>query len=167
MNIKHEKLELTPVKLGIISDTHGHLPAVIHQIFRGVDAILHAGDIGDAGILDELRLIAPVVAVRGNMDWGDWARKLPGAELLGIGNLKIGIVHDPYQLPAEFNAGNCQVIINGHTHKAMIEEKKQILYINPGSAGQPRSNRPASVAILRIGDSRLNAEIIPLEQAPK
>ena len=167
MNIKHEKIELLDCNLGIISDTHGHLPASIHEIFRGVDAILHAGDIGDESLLDELRMIAPVVAVRGNMDWGSWTRKLPGAELLAIGDIQIGMAHDPYHLPAEFNASNCQVIINGHTHRALIEEKKQILYINPGSAGQPRSNRQASVAILRIRDSQIKAEIIPLEPAVK
>ena len=95
------------------------------------------------------------------------ARKLPGAEILAIGDIQIGITHDPYHPPAEFNVSNCQVIINGHTHRALIEEKKQILYINPGSAGQPRSNRQASVAILRIMDSLIKAEIIPLEPAVK
>ena len=167
MNSKPNTLETKHLSIGIISDTHGHLPASVHDIFRGVDAILHAGDIGDESILDELRMIAPVLAVRGNMDWGDWARDLPGAEIISIGAIQIGIVHDPYQLPAEFNARNCQVIVNGHTHRALIEEKKKVLHVNPGSAGQPRSNRPASVALLQIRDGLITAEIVPLEPALK
>ena len=151
--------------IGIISDTHGNLPAGLHEIFKGVDAIVHAGDIGDGAILDELQRMAPVVAVRGNMDWGEWAGKLSGIEILRVENLKIGIIHDLYQMPAELISGSCRVVVNGHTHKALIEEKKGVLYINPGSAGQPRVKRPASVALLRITEDRFKAEIIPLERS--
>ena len=153
------------LKLGIISDTHGRLPGGIHEIFKGVDAILHAGDIGDADILDELRMIAPVVAVRGNMDWGDWAGALSGTEILSAGKFQIGIIHDPYKLPAELKSGSCQVVVYGHTHTALIEEKSGVLYINPGSAGQPRASRPASVALLHIAEDGYRAEIIPLERS--
>jgi hypothetical protein len=151
------------VTLGIISDTHGQLPAAIHEIFKGVGAILHAGDIGDETILDELRAIAPVGAVRGNMDWGDWARRLPGTDIIEVGKVRIGMVHDPYQMPADFKSGKCRIIVSGHTHRALIAEENGILYVNPGSAGQPRSNRPASVALLHVSGKQVAAEVIPLE----
>jgi putative phosphoesterase len=151
------------ITIGIISDTHGQLPAAIHEIFKGVSAILHAGDIGDETILDELRVIAPVAAVRGNMDWGDLARQLPGTDIIEVGKVRIGMVHDPYQMPANFKSGKYRIIVSGHTHQALIAKKNGVLYVNPGSAGQPRSNRPASVALLHISGTQVAAEVIPLE----
>lgn len=153
--------------LGLISDTHGRLPAEVHRVFNGVDRILHAGDIGDAGIMEELRLIAPVVAVKGNMDWAEWSRKLPETEILTIGDVRIGIVHDLYRRPDDFSRTGCRVIIDGHTHKAQIVDKNGVLHINPGSAGQPRDNRPASVALLKIKGRKVEADLIQLEQVDR
>jgi putative phosphoesterase len=97
------------------------------------------------------------------MDWADWARRLPGADITTFGEVRIGVVHDPHQIPPDFKSAKCRVIVNGHTHQALIAEKDEVLYVNPGSAGQPRANRPASVALLHIGGKRVAAEIIPLE----
>lgn len=152
------------ITLGLISDTHGRLPAAVHDVFTGVNRILHAGDIGDPSILEELRLIAPVVAVRGNMDRADWSRQLPSAEILAIGDVCIGVVHDLYRLPDDLVSRGCRVIIDGHTHRALIAEKNGVLHINPGSAGQPRDSRPASVALLQIKGRQVKAELIQLEQ---
>lgn len=152
------------ITLGLISDTHGRLPAAVHDVFRGVNRILHAGDIGDPSILEELRLIAPVVAVRGNMDQADWSRQLPSTEILTFGDVCIGVVHDLYRFPADLVSRGCRVIIDGHTHRAQISEKNGILHINPGSAGQPRDNRPASVALLQLKGRQVKAELIQLEQ---
>lgn len=159
-----ELIQNRKLLIGLISDTHGRLPAAVHRVFDGVDRIVHAGDIGEEAILDELGLIAPVVAVKGNMDWADWSRKLPATEILTIGDIRIGIIHDLYRLPDDFNNAGCRVIIDGHTHRAQIVEKNGILHINPGSAGQPRDYRPASVAILEIRGRQVEAKIIQVEQ---
>jgi len=151
------------ITMGIISDTHGRLSPRIHDIFRGVDGIVHAGDIGDAAILDELGMLAPVVAVRGNMDWGDWSSRLPPVEILFQGRIRIGVVHDPQQWPEDLPSNECRVIICGHTHRALIAEKNGVLFVNPGSAGEPRGGRPATVALLRIEGLTVNADIVQLE----
>jgi hypothetical protein len=150
--------------VGLISDTHGHLPAAVHRVFNNVDRIVHAGDIGDAAVMEELRLIAPVVAVKGNMDWADWSRKLPATAILTIGNVRIGVIHDLSRRTDDFISDECRVIIDGHTHRAQIVDKNGILHVNPGSAGQPRGSRPASVALLRINGRQVQAELIQLEQ---
>ena len=153
--------------LGLISDTHGRLPTQINNIFEHVDGILHAGDIGSGTILEALELIAPVVAVKGNMDWGSWTSQLREIAIFSICNIRIGLVHDRYQLPTNRQIARCRVIVSGHTHRALIEERNGVLLINPGSAGQPRANRPASVALLHISDQQVSARIIQLEDTQR
>ena len=162
-----ESAQSGKIAVGLISDTHGRLFPRVLDIFKDVHTIVHAGDIGDEAILDELGLIAPVVAVRGNMDWGGWACRLAGFRILNVAGVNIGIVHDRYDLPNEVQAGKCRVIVSGHTHRAQIDEKNGVLFINPGSAGQPRAHRPASVAMLSIHGRQVDARIISLGQPPR
>lgn len=151
--------------LGVISDTHGYLPAAVKEIFAGVDLIVHAGDIGDRRVLKALARIAPLRAVHGNMDWEDWSRKLPAVEIFTCGPTTIGVVHDACQLQGHPLGGHCRIVISGHTHQPLLVRTNGVLHLNPGSAGQPRSNLPATVALLQIDGSRAQAEIIRLEQA--
>jgi putative phosphoesterase len=159
-----DSTQQTTFLLGVIADTHGRLPAEVKAIFAGVDMVVHAGDIGDRMVLETLARIAPLKAVRGNMDWGDWARRLPAVEVFACGGVSLAVVHDAYHLKDDLLDGRCRVVISGHTHHARVAEQNGVLHLNPGSAGQPRSNRPATVALLRIDGLKAQADIIRLER---
>src|SRR5215203_7187553 len=124
--------------IGVISDTHDLLRPEAVAALRGVDMILHAGDIGKPEILDELNKIAPVTAVRGNNDTGDWARVIPDRQLIKIDDVSIYMLHDLKELDLAHQAAPVHVVIAGHSHKPLIEDRNGILYINPGSAGPRR-----------------------------
>ena len=148
--------------VGIISDTHGLLRAGAVAALEGSDLIIHAGDIGDPRILDELEMIAPVVAVRGNMDNGNWAYALKRGEVIEIGPHMLYVLHDVSRLDLDPSVTHIRTIIYGHSHRPVIQEHEGILYINPGSAGPRRFKLPVSVAVLTIKGEKLSAEIIPL-----
>ncbi len=131
------------------------------EALAGVDMILHAGDIGTSAVLDELRDIAPVVAVRGNNDRGDWAESLPHCEVVEIGAVSIYMLHDLKEIDIS-PAGVFQVIISGHSHQPVIEERRGVLYVNPGSAGPRRFRLPVSLAHLRVEGTAVNAKVIEL-----
>lgn len=145
--------------IGVISDTHGHLRAEVAKALKGVDRIIHAGDIGKPEVLEALRAIAPVHAVRGNMD-GHWAFELPETEVVEIGDLLLYVLHDVFRLDLDPAAAGFVAVINGHTHKAAIENRKGVLYLNPGSAASFKF--PATVAFLRIRGRSLEPEVIEL-----
>ena len=149
--------------IGIISDTHGHLPQSISRIFKDVDLIVHAGDIGDPEIIKALQKIAPTRAVRGNMDMGQWARQLPQNETIKVGAKTLCMIHDVYQLEINTTAHDCHVVVFGHTHKPQVEKRQGILYINPGSAAHPRYGYPPSAAILEIHDGTVKARLVELD----
>jgi len=149
--------------IGVISDTHGHLGPKINNAFKGMDLIIHAGDIGRPEILKALAKLAPTVAVRGNMDAGKWARKLPRADRIEVGRLAIIVIHDLYQLTAEAQSDGIAVVINGHTHQPQAQEENGILYLNPGSASQARHGSPTSIAVLKIQKGSLKVEFIHLQ----
>jgi hypothetical protein len=148
--------------VGIISDTHGLLRAGAVAALEGSDMIIHAGDIGDPRILDELEMIAPVVAVRGNMDNGNWAYELKRSEVIEIGPHMLYVLHDVSRLDLVPSVAHIRTIIYGHSHRPVIQEHEGILYVNPGSAGPRRFKLPVSVAVLTIKGEKLSAEIIPL-----
>ena len=150
-----------PIVIGVISDTHGLLRPEAVSALRGVDMILHAGDIGGPEILDELGRIAPVVAVRGNNDKGDWARDIPDRRAVEFGGLRISMLHDLKEINQSSEAANARVVVAGHSHRPSVEERAGILYLNPGSAGPRRFSLPITVALLRIG-GRVSAEIVHL-----
>ncbi len=150
--------EITAVAL---SDTHGSLTADALRMMQGADFIFHAGDVGDPAILDQLRKIAPVHAVRGNMDRHSWAGKLPGMELVKIGTHTVCIVHDLVTADADFKAMEADLVINGHTHRPLIQNRGGILYVNPGSISHPRSDSGSTFARIHHGAS-LRAEIVKI-----
>jgi putative phosphoesterase len=150
------------VSIGVISDTHGHLDSAVKKIFEGVDLIVHAGDIGKPDILDTLQSIAPVKAVRGNMDWGTWTSELPPVAIVDIGNIQLYVLHDIYKLDLDPQSAGLGAVISGHTHKPSLKKIDGVLYVNPGSASQPRFNFPATIALIRLGNGRIDARIIEL-----
>lgn len=147
--------------LGVISDTHGLVRPQAIEALAGVDMILHAGDIGNAAVLDTLREIAPVVAVRGNNDKGEWAESLPIWEVVEIGTVSIYMLHDLKEIDIN-PAGTFQVLISGHSHKPVIEERRDVLYVNPGSAGPRRFKLPISLAHIKVDAGAVNAKLIEL-----
>ena len=149
-------------RVGVVSDTHGRLPQTVLNKFNGVDLIIHAGDIGDPEILDALANIAPTIAVRGNMDMGKWMHRLPQKEVIKIGKTVIYVLHDLYRLESNPDSTGYRVVINGHTHRPLAEEKHGVLYLNPGSAVLPKFGHPATVAILQINQDSIEVQLIEL-----
>jgi uncharacterized protein len=151
----------TKALIGIISDTHGYLSTSAIQSLKGVDRIIHAGDIGNPEVLDTLNRIAPVDAVRGNMDGGKWAKKLPKTEIVEIGDILIYVLHDINDLDLDPSVAGIGAIINGHTHQPAVDRRNGVLYVNPGSASMPRRSSE-SIAHLSVSDTEIRARIIAL-----
>lgn len=147
--------------IGVISDTHGIVRPQAVEALASVDMILHAGDIGKQEVLETLKQIAPVVAVRGNNDKGEWANSLPDWEVVEIGNVSIYMLHDVKEIDIS-PAGSFRVVVSGHSHNPSVEERRGVLYINPGSAGPRRFTLPVSLAHLRIDGETVEANIIEL-----
>jgi putative phosphoesterase len=149
--------------LGVISDTHGLLRPEALRALRGSDRILHAGDIGAHEILEALAQIAPVTAVRGNVDTEPWARALPETEVVEAGGVSIYMLHYLGRLDLKPQAAGFRVVIYGHSHQPKIEERNGVLYFNPGSAGPRRFKLPVSVGKLTIEAGKVQAELIELK----
>lgn len=150
--------------VGVVSDTHGRLPDDVLTAFKDVELIIHAGDIDTTAVLDALKKISPVVAVRGNMDRGPWAEALPRTEVVEIGQTLLYVLHDPSALDLEPEAAGFNAVISGHTHRPALETKNGVLFLNPGSAVMPRFNTPACVALIRIHNNSLTPQFIELSQ---
>ncbi|HET9183115.1 MAG TPA: metallophosphoesterase family protein [Candidatus Angelobacter sp.] len=148
--------------VGVISDTHGLLRPEALAALRGSEYIIHAGDIGAPEIIDELRKIAPVTAIRGNVDVQTWAREYPETEVVELGGKSIYIIHNLKALDLNPKAAGFDALISGHSHKPVQEMKDGVLYLNPGSAGPRRFRLPISVAKLSIEGNSLRAEIVIL-----
>jgi hypothetical protein len=159
LKLKHQNSYL----IGVISDTHGQVPSGIPNAFKNTDLIIHAGDIGDEKVFDRLSKIAPVVAVRGNMDFGKWASQLPETEIIEVGPIILYVLHIVNRLDADPAKAGFKVVISGHTHRPDIIEKNGITFINPGSASYPKFGQPASAALIQIKGDRLDAKIIDLK----
>jgi putative phosphoesterase len=151
------------VILGVISDTHGLLRPEAVRALRGSDRILHAGDVGAPEILDALAQIAPVTAVRGNVDTEPRARSLPETEVVETAGVSIYILHDLGQLDLKPEAAGFRVVVYGHSHKPKMEENNGVLYFNPGSAGPRRFKLPVSVGKLIIQAGKVRAELLELK----
>ena len=160
LNNKHENIETL---IGIISDTHGLLRPEAVEALRGVDLILHAGDVGSAEVLDDLKSIAPVMAVRGNNDKGDWANDLPQWEVAVVEPVYVYMIHDLKEMDLSPAAAGFQVVVSGHSHKPSVEEHKGVLYVNPGSAGPRRFTLPISIARLKVNGAAVSAELVELD----
>ena len=148
--------------IGVISDTHGLLRPEALEALRGSHHIIHAGDIGDPEILKKLTAIAPVTAVRGNVDTEVWAKTIPVTDVLEVGGISIYVLHILQELDLKPQAAGFQVVISGHSHVPKQEEKKGVLYFNPGSAGPRRFKLPVTVGKLFLDNGKVRAEIIEL-----
>jgi uncharacterized protein len=148
------------MKVGVISDTHGLLRPEALAALQGSKYIIHAGDIGEAGILKELSAIAPVTAVRGNVDRDAWARKVPTTEVLEVGGLLIYVLHTLEQMDLKPEAAGFSVVVSGHSHIPKQEVRNGVLYFNPVSAGPRRFNLPVTVGKLSIERGSVRGEII-------
>ncbi len=150
------------INVGVISDTHGLLRPEAVAALAGSDYILHAGDIGSPEILAQLRGIAPVSAIRGNVDVEGWAKTIPVTEVVEIGGLSFYLLHDRKTLDLNPKAAGFAAVIFGHSHQSLIEVKDDVLYFNPGSAGPRRFKLPVSVGRIYIRDGKLSPALIPL-----
>ncbi len=148
--------------IGVISDTHGLLRSEALSALAGVDHILHAGDVGDPDILEELRTIAPWTAIRGNIDEHGRCAFLPATEVVELDGFAFYMLHDSKQLDLDPVAAGFAAVISGHSHKQMIDWRKGVLYFNPGSAGPRRFQLPVSVGRIVVTDGKLEPAIIPL-----
>jgi putative phosphoesterase len=154
---KHE------LKMGIISDTHGLFRKQIDQYFKGVDCILHAGDIGSPEVIEKLTAIAPVYAVLGNTDPPFIFTQYNYEETVETPDHKIYIAHNFSDIEFDVKNAGYNIVVSGHTHKPLIKTESDILYVNPGSAGPLRSNLPISMALLNINGNSLQTELIGLD----
>lgn len=150
--------------LGLISDTHGLLRAQALRAMQGTGLIIHAGDLGNAAILEELKKLAPVVAVRGNVDTAEWADSLPITAVANAGATKIYVLHDVNQLELDPAASGFSIVVSGHSHKPGQTERDGVLYINPGSAGSRRFRLPITVARLDLDQRPWKPEFIDVSQ---
>ncbi|MFZ0774010.1 MAG: metallophosphoesterase family protein [Candidatus Sulfotelmatobacter sp.] len=143
-----------------MSDTHGLLRPAAIEALQGSDHIIHAGDVGSSEILETLSAIAPVTAVRGNIDKGAWARKLPETEVLEVAGISIYVLHDLAQLDLKPQAAGFAVVVSGHSHVPKQELRGGVLYFNPGSAGPRRFKLPVSLGKLSVEDGSVRGELV-------
>ncbi|MEM6717177.1 MAG: metallophosphoesterase family protein [Cyanobacteria bacterium P01_C01_bin.147] len=148
--------------IGVISDTHGLLRPEAVASLQGSDLIIHVGDIGRLEVIEQLREITPVKAVRGNIDQAAWADEFPETEVVEADDTLIYVLHNLKALDLDPKAAGFQVVVSGHSHQPKIEEKDGTLYLNPGSAGPRRFKLPIAVGRLTITNGRIHSEILPL-----
>ena len=150
------------MKIGIISDTHGLLRPEAVERLAGVDHIIHAGDIGRPDVISDLRRIAPVTAVRGNIDGGEWAAGYPQTELVKLGGRFFYVLHNLAELDLDPAAAGIDVVVSGHSHQPKIETADGVVYLNPGSAGPRRFSLPITLATLDLSGKELRPRIVNL-----
>jgi putative phosphoesterase len=150
------------MRIGVISDTHGLLRPEALAALAGVGHILHAGDLGDDAILDALREIAPLTAIRGNVDRRGRCATLPETELIELGGLHFYMLHDLHALDLDPVAAGIDAVVSGHSHQPLVERRKGVAYLNPGSAGPRRFSLPISLAFVETGSGEPIVELVPL-----
>jgi uncharacterized protein len=153
-----------PTLVGLISDTHGMLRPEALDALKGSHLIVHAGDVGDRDILARLSLIAPVVAIRGNVDIGPWAADLPDTTVAEAADVRLYLLHDVNELDLDPKAAGFDIVVSGHSHQPGQQERNGVLYINPGSAGPRRFRLPVTVALLDVKKRPLQAEFVRLDE---
>lgn len=149
-------------RIALISDTHGLLRPEALDFVRGADHIIHAGDIGNAAILEQLACVAPVTAVRGNNDKGEWAQAIADTELVEISGVLLYVLHDANELAIDPAAAGVQVVVAGHSHTPAVARREGVLYVNPGSAGPRRFRLPVSAGELRVEGGQIDARTVDL-----
>jgi uncharacterized protein len=148
--------------IGLISDTHGLLRPKALEVLQGSDLILHAGDIGNPEVIEKLRAVAPVIAVRGNVDNAAWASQLPMTAVIEAGSAVMYVLHDIKQLDLDPVAAKFNVVISGHSHKPDRTERSGVVFVNPGSAGPRRFRLPVTLARLNLLHSPYTVEFVDL-----
>jgi putative phosphoesterase len=151
-----------PIRIGLISDTHGLVRDEAVAALKGCQHILHAGDIDEPDVLVKLRRLAPVTVVRGNNDRGSWAQAIPKYDVVEFGSVSVYLRHDESELDIDPRAAGFRVMLFGHSHKPMVETRDGVLFVNPGSAGPRRFKLPIAVGELLIAGDRVEARIIEL-----
>ena len=154
---------MVPLTVGVISDTHGLLRPAALDALAGSTHIIHAGDVGDPSILDRLAELAPVTAVRGNVDTATWAQRLPLADAVELGGRLFYVLHQRALLDVDPRAGGIAAVIYGHSHQPSVEMRDGVLYLNPGSAGPRRFSLPITIARVVVGLGGLEPAIVPLD----
>lgn len=153
-----------PVKtIGVISDTHGWLRPEALAALQGSDLLVHAGDIGAADVIGRLQDLAPVLAVRGNVDGEAWAERFPKTRVVEVASVRLYVLHDVNDLDLDPLAAKLDVVISGHSHRPSVTQQRGVLYLNPGSAGRRRFQLPVTVAKLVIEAGECTAEIVELD----
>jgi len=153
------------MRVGLISDTHGLLRPEAERALDGVDLIVHAGDVGHPEVLSKLKRIAPVFAVRGNVDREAWAQQLPLTTVVETGGASFYVLHNLRELDLRPDAAKFNFVISGHTHQAEQSVRQGVLYVNPGSAGPRRFQLPVTLALLDLGKKPWRAEFVELRGA--
>lgn len=151
-----------PASIGIISDTHGLLRDEAVRALQGSDLIIHAGDVGKPEILDALNSIAPVTAVRGNVDTGAWALRLPATSVVEAGSTLIYVLHNLQDLDLDPAASRFHVVVSGHSHVPSRDERHGVIYLNPGSAGPRRFSLPITLARMDLSKTPPRIEFVNL-----
>ena len=153
------------MRIGVISDTHGLLRPEAEQCLAGVAHIIHAGDIGRPEVIAGLRRIAPVIAIKGNVDTADWTARYPTTKTVKLGGRAIHVLHDVHELKFDPASNGIDVVISGHSHKPDIETVDGVLFLNPGSAGPRRFSLPITLATLELTRSGIRPVIHQLGSA--
>ncbi len=148
--------------IGVISDTHGLVRLEALRALKGVDLLIHAGDIGSPEVIESLKSIASVVAIRGNIDTGEWAYDFPDTEVVEFGGVLIYVLHDVMQLDLDPGKAGFCAVISGHSHFPLITKRNGVLFLNPGSAGPRRFKLPVSIARLRVKGASVDAKVVEL-----
>ena len=151
------------LRVGLVSDTHGLLRPQVRAFLVGCDYIIHGGDVGGAEILDELAAIASLIAVRGNNDTEPWAERLPGTELIRVGNVFVYVIHNLAELDVDPIAAGVRIVVSGHSHIPKVEERGGTLYVNPGSCGPRRFKLPISVGEIIVSGSTVKARLVEIK----
>ncbi len=148
------------IEIGVIADTHKLLRPEVAAYLEGTELIIHAGDIGSPDIIATLEQIAPVLAIRGNIDRGSWAEAYPSTETVEVGSRRIYVLHNFHELRIDPSQAGFDVVISGHSHKPQIRREAGVLYINPGSAGPRRFTLPITVAKLSLTSNSVDARLL-------
>ena len=154
---------MTEHLIGVISDTHGLLRPEALKALEGVELIIHAGDIGDLRLLHKLERLAPVHAVRGNTDRGDWAAHLPRTRVVEVGGVHLYVLHELFTLDLDPAAAGLAAVIYGHSHSPHLEHQNGVLFLNPGSAGPRRFTLPVTLARIKLQGDSLHPELVELK----
>ncbi len=154
---------MTEHLIGVISNTHGLLRPQAVAALQGVELIIHAGDIGGPEVLARLTATAPVLAVRGNTDKGDWARELPRDRVVAVGAVHLYVLHNLYELNLDPAASGLAAVIYGHSHQPFLERQDGVLFLNPGAAGPRRFTLPVTLALLKVNEAALEVKFVKLK----